>query len=183
MSDLDWNAKRLIVKMLATDEDPEEIVDAVYERSLIDVDADEIRRLDPRRPEGDLSSDLARLYRQTRREYQKAREAETVFVPVLASDELADGRQTCIEVEGRSIALFRAGGSCFALDDTCTHEGGPLSDGQVRDGEVECPWHGARFELDTGRATEAPAAGGVESYSVRERDGRVEVGIPRLEDG
>jgi nitrite reductase/ring-hydroxylating ferredoxin subunit len=80
---------------------------------------------------------------------------------------LAPGKPLCVEVEGRTIALFDLGGSCRAVDDACTHAGGNLSEGEVEDGQVICPWHGARFDLETGAALTAPASNAVRSYPVK----------------
>lgn len=65
------------------------------------------------------------------------------FVRVATTDEMADQPAKCIEVGGEKIALFNVGGAFYALSDTCTHRGGPLSEGEVEGAEVTCPWHGA----------------------------------------
>ena len=62
--------------------------------------------------------------------------------------------------------LFRSG-RYYAIDDTCTHRGGPLSEGEVDGTTVTCPWHGARFDVRNGTVLNPPAAKGVCSYSVR----------------
>jgi nitrite reductase/ring-hydroxylating ferredoxin subunit len=70
------------------------------------------------------------------------------------------------QIADRRIALFNVDGSFFAIDDECTHEGGPLSEGEVASGCVTCPWHGAEFDLRTGKALALPAAEDVRSYKV-----------------
>jgi nitrite reductase/ring-hydroxylating ferredoxin subunit len=70
-------------------------------------------------------------------------------------------------VEGQKIALFRVGEAFHALSDTCTHRGGPLSEGTVEGAEVTCPWHGARFDIKTGAVLGPPAGREVRSYPVR----------------
>lgn len=80
---------------------------------------------------------------------------------------LSPGRPICVQVEGRSIAIFDLGGSCRAVDDECTHAGGNLSEGEVEDGVVTCPWHGARFDLATGEVLSPPAGSPVKSYPVK----------------
>jgi PAS domain S-box-containing protein len=69
-------------------------------------------------------------------------------------------------VEGQTIALFNVEGTYYAIGDTCTHEGGPLSDGEIQATKVTCPWHGAEFDLKTGAVLRAPAFEGVSSYRV-----------------
>jgi 3-phenylpropionate/trans-cinnamate dioxygenase ferredoxin component len=82
-----------------------------------------------------------------------------------------------VELEGRSIALFNLGGEFFALDDLCTHEGGPLSEGLVDGEEIECPWHGARFEIRSGKAALDPATENVGRYNVRVTGSDIEIEI------
>jgi 3-phenylpropionate/trans-cinnamate dioxygenase ferredoxin subunit len=80
---------------------------------------------------------------------------------------LAPDKPLCVQVEGRPIALFDLAGNCYAIDDTCTHAGGPLSEGEVEDGAVVCPWHGARFDLRSGAVLAPPAGSAVRSYPVK----------------
>src|SRR5438093_9672823 len=69
---------------------------------------------------------------------------------VAGKDELAAGQSILVEVHGQKIAVFNTGDGYYAIDDTCSHRGGPLSQGQVDGCAVTCPWHGARFDLRTG---------------------------------
>lgn len=80
---------------------------------------------------------------------------------------VSPGRPLCVQVDGRSIAIFDVGGACLAVDDECTHAGGNLSEGEVDGSVVTCPWHGARFELSTGAVLAGPAGSAVKSYPVR----------------
>src|SRR5467141_3667251 len=79
------------------------------------------------------------------------------FMKVATTDELEDQQAKLVEVEGQKIALFRVGEAFHALSDTCTHRGGPLSEGTVEGAEVTCPWHGARFDIKTGAVMGPPA--------------------------
>ena len=85
---------------------------------------------------------------------------------VLILKDLPPGKSTRVEVNGKAIAIFNAGGSLYAIDDTCTHRGGPLSEGDVEGTEVTCPWHGARFDLKTGNVIGPPAQQGVSTYKI-----------------
>ena len=89
------------------------------------------------------------------------------FVKVARTSEIADQSATCVEVEGKKIALFNLGGEFYAIDDTCTHRGGPLSEGSVDGDQVECPWHGACFDIKSGEVSGPPAFEGVARYPVR----------------
>ena len=66
----------------------------------------------------------------------------TQFIKVASTADLAPGEARSVEVAGKKIALFNLEGSFYAIDDTCTHRGGPLSEGEVSGEEVTCPWHG-----------------------------------------
>jgi|SRR5688572_16317503 len=101
-------------------------------------------------------------------------QSEVGFLAVAKSGDLPEGGALAVEVGRRSVALFRSRGRVFALDDTCPHSGGPLSEGEVEDGTVTCPWHGARFALENGRS-ESPIASDVKCSRVREREGMIEV--------
>ena len=82
---------------------------------------------------------------------------------------LLEGRS--VVVDGRRLAVFRTRDGFRALEGACPHQGGPLTDGIVADRCVTCPLHGWRFDLETGRATNADAR--VRTYAVEERDGEL----------
>lgn len=110
----------------------------------------------------------------------------TQFVKVASKSELPDtegtleeveGKGTLVEVEGRRIALFNLDGDVFAIDDACSHEGGPLSEGPVQGDEVVCPSCGSRFSIVSGQARGLPAMEDVASYEVRVTGDNVEVEV------
>ena len=78
------------------------------------------------------------------------------FTKVASTADLAPGAAKCVEVAGKKIALFNLEGSFYAIDDTCTHRGGPLSEGEVSGEEVTCPWHGAVYNIKTGAVLKPP---------------------------
>jgi 3-phenylpropionate/trans-cinnamate dioxygenase ferredoxin subunit len=71
--------------------------------------------------------------------------------------------------------VFRRGAELYALENRCPHAGGPLAIGRCDGETVTCPWHGARFELATGKAMAGPAERDVATFPVRSRKGRVEI--------
>ncbi len=71
-----------------------------------------------------------------------------------------------VEAQGKQLALFRIGDRVYAIDEKCPHRAGPLSEGQIIGLEVRCPWHGARFSLETGKALCAPGYKDIRSYPV-----------------
>ncbi|HUR83931.1 MAG TPA: Rieske 2Fe-2S domain-containing protein [Solirubrobacteraceae bacterium] len=90
-------------------------------------------------------------------------------------DDVPRGEGRALTIDGRRIAIFRAGGGWYALDAVCPHRGGPLEDGIVCDRAVICPLHERRFDLQTGAS---PAAGdGVTAHSVEVRGDRVFVAL------
>ena len=88
------------------------------------------------------------------------------LVTVAKTTELGPGRAKAVQAKGQTIALFNIGGAYYAIDDTCTHQGGPLSEGEVAGTAVTCPWHGAQFNLTSGDALTPPAPEGVKIYKV-----------------
>ena len=97
------------------------------------------------------------------------------FIKVTTTEELADQQAKVVDVEGHKIALFRVNGAFYALSDTCTHRGGPLSEGEVEGAEVTCPWHGAKFDLRTGAVLGPPAKTGVKSHPVKVTGSDIEI--------
>lgn len=81
--------------------------------------------------------------------------------------DVAPGQGQMIEVEGHAIALFNVGGTFYAVDNDCTHVGGPLAEGQLEGTTVTCPWHGATFNVTTGERTGPPARANVRSYPTK----------------
>ena len=81
--------------------------------------------------------------------------------------DLEPGQGLSVELEDKKIALFNIEGSYYAIDDTCTHRGGPLSEGSVEGTVVTCPWHGARFDVTSGEGLGPPAGTAVGSYKVQ----------------
>jgi nitrite reductase (NADH) small subunit len=89
------------------------------------------------------------------------------FVKVAKIGDIAPGEAKGVDIGTKRIALFNIDGTYHAIDDTCTHRGGPLSEGMVVGTEVTCPWHGAIFDVTTGSVLGLPAPRGVRSYAVR----------------
>jgi nitrite reductase (NADH) small subunit/3-phenylpropionate/trans-cinnamate dioxygenase ferredoxin subunit len=99
------------------------------------------------------------------------------FVKVAKAGDVSPGKGIMVEVNGKKIALFNVEGSFHAIDDACTHRGGPLSQGFVEEKQVRCPWHGALFDVTNGEAVGPPAASGVTRYNVRVEGADIEVEV------
>jgi len=102
------------------------------------------------------------------------------FVRVATVGELPDPGATVVEVDGDLIALFHVEGAYYALDDVCTHDGGPLASGELTGHKVVCPRHGAKFDIRTGAALSMPAVRATRAHDVKVEDGGVWV---RLRSG
>jgi len=101
------------------------------------------------------------------------------FVAVGRADAVPEGGAICVDVAGIPVAIFRSNGEYFAIGDTCTHEEASLSEGElVDDYTVECPLHGAQFDIRTGKALCLPATINEDTYEVLEEDGTLKVRLP-----
>ena len=99
------------------------------------------------------------------------------IVAVAKVESLGPGRCKKVFARDRRIAVFNDRGALHAVDDSCTHVGGSLSEGLCEDGIVTCPWHGAQFRLADGQGLGPPAYRGLTVYPVRITSGIVEVEI------
>jgi nitrite reductase/ring-hydroxylating ferredoxin subunit len=99
------------------------------------------------------------------------------FHKVAETKNLAPGKSMAVEVAGNKLALFNVDGTFYAIGDTCTHRGGPLSEGSLEGSTVTCPWHGANFDVCTGKNLTPPALAEVTSYNVRVAGDDVEIEI------
>ena len=104
------------------------------------------------------------------------------FVRVAEVGEVPDPGKTLVEVDGDMVALFHVGGVFYAIDDVCTHDGGPLADGELRDHKIACPRHGAKFDIRTGAALSMPAVRATRAHDVKVDGGGVWVRL-RAEAG
>lgn len=97
------------------------------------------------------------------------------FTAVLASGELAEGTMRRVQTGDTDLLLVRQHGRVCALVHACAHLGGPLSEGELKDGSVVCPWHGSEFALADGHVLNGPATQAQPRLDVREQNGQIEV--------
>ena len=89
------------------------------------------------------------------------------FTTVARVSEVPAGGMKQVSVGGKTLALCNVGGTIHAIDNECPHRNGPLAEGQLQGTELECPWHGARFDVSTGAVLNPPARTGVKTYKVQ----------------
>ena len=99
------------------------------------------------------------------------------FVKVAKAGEVAADAGMMVKVGEKEIALFHVAGKYYALDNNCTHVGGPLAEGFIEGDKVNCPWHGASFSLETGEVLSPPAGRGVGCYPVRQQGDDIEIEV------
>jgi 3-phenylpropionate/trans-cinnamate dioxygenase ferredoxin subunit len=99
------------------------------------------------------------------------------WVDIAAAADIPDGEVKTFAVEGQQIAVARAVGQLYAVEDLCSHDDGPLGDGELEEFAIVCPRHGAKFDIRTGAVLSMPAAAPIEAFPVMEKDGRVQVGV------
>lgn len=90
------------------------------------------------------------------------------FERVAALSDLLDGDLMAVDVQGESVLLANVDGRVYAISETCSHEGAPLSEGYLLDGTcLECPWHAGHFDLSDGSVLEAPPIVDLTAYAVQ----------------
>ena len=99
------------------------------------------------------------------------------FLRAAKTNEIVVGQFKPVEVKGKRLLICRTEDGFYAIDDTCTHDDGPLSDGFLDGNAIECPRHGARFDVTTGKVLCLPAAVGIASYPVKVEGDEVQVKI------
>jgi len=97
------------------------------------------------------------------------------WVNVVAVGDLNPGEHMLVEVEDADIVLINLDGEFYAIEDVCTHDGSEISSGCLVDGSIECPRHGARFDIKTGEVTAPPAYEPVDTFPVQVAEGVVQV--------
>ena len=101
----------------------------------------------------------------------------TSWQSVAKVSDIPPGRVGVFHVGDREVAICNVDGEFYAIDDICTHDGGSLDQGELEGDEIECPRHGARFDVKTGAAVQLPAFEPVETYPVRVEGDAVQVGV------
>lgn len=89
------------------------------------------------------------------------------FIKVATIQDVPPSQMKAVEVGGETVCITNIDGNFYAIGNTCTHEGGPLADGTLEGFEVECPWHGSKFDVRTGEVRNPPAEQPEPTYEVK----------------
>ncbi|MBU6452044.1 MAG: non-heme iron oxygenase ferredoxin subunit [Cyanobacteria bacterium REEB67] len=100
-------------------------------------------------------------------------EHATEYAKIAETKDIPDGEVKVYDLNGAAIALCHVGDKFYAVQDLCTHDGGPLGEGELVGSQIECPRHGARFDVKTGKAMCLPAVIDIPTYEVEVRGGEI----------
>lgn len=110
--------------------------------------------------------------------YHKLDPEQCEFIAVAPVEEVPNGERLFVEIDEQPIVVFNIGGDYWAIGDVCSHDNGPLGDGELDGLEVVCPRHGASFDVRTGQVLSLPAIVDIPAYPTRVVDGQIEIGLP-----
>ena len=111
--------------------------------------------------------------------YTTIDESKIEFVEIAPVDELPNGERLFVEIEGKPLVIFNIAGQFFSIGDVCSHDDGPVGEGDIESYNITCPRHGAEFDIRTGKVVSMPAVVDIPAYPVRVVDGMIQVGIPK----
>jgi 3-phenylpropionate/trans-cinnamate dioxygenase ferredoxin component len=112
-------------------------------------------------------------------DYKKIEESKIEYVEIAPVSELPNGERLFVEVGGKALVIFNIAGQFFAIGDVCSHDDGPLGDGDLEGFNIVCPRHGGEFDVQTGKAMQMPAVVDIPAYPVKVVDGMILAGMPK----
>ena len=110
--------------------------------------------------------------------YDKIDPATAEYVAVATKDELPNGARKLLEIDGRPIAVFNVAGEYYAIADVCSHDDGPVAEGELEGYEIECPRHGAHFDVRDGKVLSFPAIVDIPAYPLKMEGEEILIGLP-----
>jgi len=111
--------------------------------------------------------------------YTQLEEDKVEFLEIAPVDDLPNGERLFVDIGDTPVVIFNIAGKLFAIGDVCTHDDGPLGDGDIEGFNVACPRHGAEFDVRTGKTVSMPAVVDIPAYPVQARDGKIFIGMPK----
>lgn len=103
--------------------------------------------------------------------------SDTKYFMIAKAADLPNGERLFFELEGKPIVLFSLNGEYLAIEDQCTHDSGPVGEGELDGEQIICPRHGARFDIRTGKVLSFPAVTDLKVYKVRVNEEYIEVSL------
>lgn len=100
------------------------------------------------------------------------------WITVATTDELLNGTRKILEIDGQPVAVFNINNEYYAIADVCSHDDGPVAEGELIDYEIECPRHGAHFDVRNGKVLSFPAIVDIPAYQVRVEDQEIQIAFP-----
>ena len=113
--------------------------------------------------------------------YLEIDDAKLEYVTVAARGELASGERMILDIDGEMIAVFNIADHYYAIADVCSHDDGPVAEGELVEHEIACPRHGAKFDVRDGKVLTLPAIVDIPAYPVRVEGDEIQVGLPLSE--
>src|SRR5216684_8952901 len=104
------------------------------------------------------------------------------FFKVAELNDLDDGELMAVEIDDEPICLVKVEGSIYAFTDNCTHISGPLNEGELEGEVLTCPWHGAQFNVRTGKVLRGPARQDILTYPVKIEGKSIFITLPDIEE-
>jgi len=111
--------------------------------------------------------------------YTTLDESKVEYVEIAPASELPNGERLFVDAGDKTIVVFNIAGQFFAIGDICSHDDGPVGEGDLEGYNITCPRHGAEFDVRTGKVMQMPAVVDIPAYPVKVVDGMIRVGIPR----
>ena len=104
------------------------------------------------------------------------------FHAVAKISEISEDEPKAVSIGRLDVGIYKLDGEFYAIDDICTHAYAMMTDGYIEDGQIECPLHGACFDIKTGKALTAPATIDLRPYPVKVEGDQISVGVPKTDD-
>ena len=111
--------------------------------------------------------------------YSLADESKIEYLEIAPVGDVPPGERLFVEIGGKPIVIFNIAGQFFAIADVCSHDDGPVGEGDLDGFDITCPRHGAQFDVRTGKVVHMPAVVDIPAYPVKVEDGTIHLGIPR----
>ena len=111
--------------------------------------------------------------------YARVDESKIEYVEIVPASELPSGERMFVDIGGKPVVIFNIAGGYFSIADVCSHDDGPVGEGNLEGYTITCPRHGAQFDVRTGRVLQMPAVVDIPAYPVRIVNGMIQLGVPK----